>query len=340
MSNESNIIIYPDKDKSLRNYRRCIESGCEKFARSGSNNCVRHGGGYRCDESNCKSNAINKTGKCKAHGGGARCIESDCKTAAYGVSDKCVAHGGGTRCVETQCQKGAAGKTNKCVEHGGGVRCIQLDCKKSARSGSDKCVEHGGGHRCVETDCKNGAASKSGKCITHGGGIRCPNCINWIDSRGGKFKYDGYCTTCFKRVFPDDPRSKIIYAHTKEIRVRNEINTHFEGFIHDKPLYTSHCDCTLRRRIDHYKLIGNTLLCIETDEFAHSSYDPKDEEIRYDDIYMVHGGKMIFIRFNPDGKGIDIEDKLDILMGEITKQIERIEHEKNTDLVEIIKMFY
>jgi hypothetical protein len=122
--------------------------------------------------------------------------------------------------------------------------------------------------------------------------------------------------------------------------VRNTINKHFEGFIHDKPLYTSHCDCTLRRRIDHYKLIGNTLLCIETDEFAHVGYDQKDEEIRYDDIYMIHGGKMIFIRFNPDGKGIDIEDKLDALIKEMTTQIERIKDEKNTDLVEIIKMFY
>jgi len=33
---------------------------------------------------------------------------------------------------------------------------------------------------------------------------RCPNCIEWIDSRSGKSKYDGYCATCFKRVFPDD----------------------------------------------------------------------------------------------------------------------------------------
>ena len=34
------------------------------------------------------------------------------------------------------------------------------------------------------------------------------------------------------------------------------------------------------------------LLCVETDE--------KDEEIRYDDLYMLHSGKFIFIRFNPD----------------------------------------
>ena len=118
------------------------------------------------------------------------------------------------------------------------------------------------------------------------------------------------------------------------------INANFEGFIHDKPLYTGGCDCTHRRRIDHRKLIGGTLLCVETDEFAHSGYDEKDEEIRYDDLFMVHSGKWIFIRFNPDGKGVDMEDKLDRLLEEIHSQIERIENEENEDLVEIVKLFY
>jgi hypothetical protein len=51
--------------------------------------------------------------------------------------------------------------------------------------------------------------------------------------------------------------------------VRNIINKNFDGFIHDTPLYTDNCDCTHRRRIDHRKLIGNTILAIETDEFGH-----------------------------------------------------------------------
>jgi hypothetical protein len=118
------------------------------------------------------------------------------------------------------------------------------------------------------------------------------------------------------------------------------INEFFEGFIHDKPIHTANCDCTHRRRIDHRKLIGSTLLCIETDEFAHRGYDQKDEEIRYDDLYMVHSGKWVFIRFNPDGKGVDMEDKLNSLREEIEKQIERIEADENTELVEIIPLFY
>jgi hypothetical protein len=96
----------------------------------------------------------------------------------------------------------------------------------------------------------------------------------------------------------------------------------------------------MRRRIDHRKLIGSTLLCIETDEFAHKSYDPLDEEIRYHDLYMVHSGKWVFIRFNPDGKGVDMADKLTRLIEEIQIQMERIESEENTELLEVIKLFY
>jgi hypothetical protein len=79
---------------------------------------------------------------------------------------------------------------------------------------------------------------------------------------------------------------------------------------------------------------------VETDEFAHKGYDPLDEEIRYDDLFMVHSGKWIFIRFNPDGKGVDMEDKLTRLIGEIHIQMERIEKEENTELLEIVKLFY
>ena len=60
------------------------------------------------------------------------------------------------------------------------------------------------------------------------------------------------------------------------------------------------CDCSIRRRIDHRKLIGNTLIAVETDEFQHKRYDEQDEKDRYDDLYMAHSGKWVFIRFNPD----------------------------------------
>lgn len=153
-----------------------------------------------------------------------------------------------------------------------------------------------------------------------------------------------YDFTCFKRLFPDDPRSKVIYEHTKEIRVRNMINARFDGFVHDTPLWVSGCDCTHRRRVDHRKLINGVMLAVETDEFGHRGYDARDEEIRYDDLVCYHTGAWIFIRFNPDGdKGVDFEDKLEMLREEMSAHIERIESgmvNASEQLVEIHKLFY
>ena len=362
-----------EKCKSHGGGKRCNENGCDKLAQGKTEKCKSHGGGKRCNEDGCDKLAQGKTEKCKAHGGGKRCNEDGCTKSAQG-KNKCKAHGGGKRCNEDGCTKSAQGGYDKCKEHGGGKRCKENGCTKSAQEGYDKCKEHGGGKLCNKNNCKNlsrhnseyckkhgggkrckeDGCTKSAidgyeKCKEHGGGKLCPNCIDWIDSRIGSNKYDGYCATCFKRIYPEDHRSKIIYTHTKEIRVRNAIseksitNKKFEGFIHDKSIYTKNCDCTNRRRIDHCKLVGNTMLAIETDEFAHKNYDKKDEEIRYDDLYMVYSGKWIYIRFNPDdifSQKIDIEDRITILLEVIEKQIDRIEQEENEELVDIIKLFY
>jgi hypothetical protein len=87
-----------------------------------------------------------------------------------------------------------------------------------------------------------------------------------------------------------------IRSKTKEIDVRDFINATYEGFQHDKPLYTPDCDCTIRRRIDHRKLINNTILCIETDENQHKYYSKQDEGDRYNDAYMGFAAKWIWIK--------------------------------------------
>jgi hypothetical protein len=120
------------------------------------------------------------------------------------------------------------------------------------------------------------------------------------------------------------------------------------GFQHEKPLWSGNCECVNRRRIDHRILIGNTMLCIETDENQHKTYNATDAEIRYDDLYMLHSGKFIFIRFNPDkykntnGKTVNpmLYTRLPILKDEIERQMQRINNEENTDLLEIIKLYY
>jgi len=164
----------------------------------------------------------------------------------------------------------------------------------------------------------------------------------------GNLKYKGYCSTCYSQNFPLDPLTINIRTKTKEIAVRDFINSKFEGFQHDQPLWTGTCDCSIRRRIDHRKIIGNTLLIIETDERQHISYDTNDEEIRYDDLYMAFSGKHIYIRFNPDSfinnegdrQNPKITDRFSTLEKEINKQIKRIEKEKNKELLEIIYLYY
>ena len=326
---------------------RCTQPDCTKAAADPSDKCKTHGGGRRCAESGCTKSAAGAKDKCKAHGGGNRCTEPECTKSAEGATDKCVSHGGGKRCTEPGCTKSTQGATDMCIAHGGGKRCAQPECTKSAVGASDKCKAHGGGKRCTAPDCTKSAEGATDKCIAHGGGRRCPNCVDWIDSRCGQSKYDGYCATCFKRVFPDDPRSTVIYEHTKEICVRNFINERYEGFVHDTPMWLGGCDCTHKRRIDHRKLIGGVMLAVETDEFGHRSYDKRDEEIRYDDVVMIHTGPWVFIRFNPDdnysGKGVDMEDKLERLGEEMDKHIERIERglvDASAGLVEIHKLFF
>jgi hypothetical protein len=164
----------------------------------------------------------------------------------------------------------------------------------------------------------------------------------------GNVKYKGYCATCFQNLFPNDPLSFQFRSKTKEIAVRDYINSTFQGFQHDTTLWTGNCNCTHRRRIDHRKLINDTLLCIETDEYQHKFYDKNDEEIRYDDLFMLHGGKFIYIRFNPDkyknkhGKTCNpmLYNRLLILKQEIERQILRINNEENTELLEIVKLYY
>ena len=135
---------------------------------------------------------------------------------------------------------------------------------------------------------------------------------------------------------------------TKEEAVKQFINERFIGFHHDRPLEYGGCDCSHRRRVDHRKLINGTLLCVETDEFQHRGYDDIDEEHRYNDIAMVYGGKMVFIRYNPDpyrdghGRRVDpvIELRFPVLERCMREQIKRIEDGENKDLLEVVHLFY
>jgi len=173
-------------------------------------------------------------------------------------------------------------------------------------------------------------------------------CKNEVCENSGNVKYRYHCSFCFQHLFPNDPLTKNIRLKTKETIVKTFINDNFNDFIHDECIWTGNCDCSHRRRIDHRTLIGNTLLCVETDENQHKRHEDNYEEIRYDDLYMIHGGKFIFIRFNPDKytnkdritQNTQIEERLELLKDEIYKQMNRIKNNENHELLEIIYLFY
>ena len=131
--------------------------------------------------------------------------------------------------------------------------------------------------------------------------------------------------------------------------VRDFINSRFEGFQHDKLLWYNETayNFTNKRRIDHRKLINDTILCIEIDENQHKSYSKEDEIARYNDLFMAFGSKFIIIRFNPDeykdnGKSCNpmLVIRLPVLGREINKQIKRIESNENTESLEVIELYY
>ena len=163
-------------------------------------------------------------------------------------------------------------------------------------------------------------------------------------------KYRGHCTRCFAFTFPNDPVTCQIKKKTKEQQVQQFINLNFPDFIHDRPLWIGpNCDCTHKRRIDHRTLIEGTLLCIETDEHQHRSYDVADEYARYHDVFMAHGGHLVFIRFNPDsyrdheGKhhAADLEGRLPLLKQTIEEIVTRICQGLNkNNLLEVTWLHY
>ncbi len=167
----------------------------------------------------------------------------------------------------------------------------------------------------------------------------CVVCKNWsVGWQTGMKKYDNHCFRCFKEKFPSDQRTQ--NRARAELLVREYINIKWADFVHDHSIETAHCACSHRRRVDHRKLVGNTLLCVETDERAHQGYDMDDEEARYHDIMMAWGGKLLFLRINPDGKGPPIEKRLEQLGTAIEVHLKRIEAGENITMLEVWHLYY
>lgn len=168
--------------------------------------------------------------------------------------------------------------------------------------------------------------------------LGCVECKEWPDWRIGLKHFDGHCYRCFCEKFP--MHEKVKTKIRKELQVRAFIDRYFQDFVHDQPIHTAHCDCNHRRRVDHRRVVGNTMLCIETDEHAHRGYDPEDQQARYHDVIMAWGGPLCFVRFNPDGRGPPIKERLQRLHVEIMRHIDRLERGENTSWLEVYHLYY
>lgn len=179
-------------------------------------------------------------------------------------------------------------------------------------------------------------------------------CIGVDDSKICPFNFTGQhylkkrCSRCYQHEFPIEAAKRKMAYRGKEMQVKVFLASVFPDFIHDKPLWTEHCDCTLRRRIDFRQTIDNTMIAVECDEFQHRTYDERDKLARVNDLYMGFSGKFIYIRFNPDGykdhtgktRRITLKNRLWRLKAEIEKQMKRITNEENKELVEEIYLYY
>jgi hypothetical protein len=154
------------------------------------------------------------------------------------------------------------------------------------------------------------------------------------------------CFRCFCEQFPT--HEKVKTRARVELQVREFLNSHFADFVHDQPIHTAHCVCSHRRRVDHRRLVGNTLLCIETDENFHKYYAKDDEDARYHDVMMAWVGKLCFVRFNPHKFNLDdrkdpgpaLEERLQRLRAEVTRHIGRLERGENMAYLEVHHLYY
>jgi hypothetical protein len=73
-------------------YRKCEHEECDKHAQSGTNFCIRHGGGRKCQVADCTKVARGTTPYCGAHGGGVRCTLDGCNRVVLSKQTYCPKH--------------------------------------------------------------------------------------------------------------------------------------------------------------------------------------------------------------------------------------------------------
>jgi len=343
--------------------KRCAIDGCDTRANFGdpetgkATHCVAHGKPLGLVDVVSKRCAIDGCNKHPVFGDPGTGERTHCATHGkqLGLIDVvhklCAIDGCNTR---AQFGDPETGKPTHCAVHGKPLGLVDVNNKRCAIDGCNKNPKFGDPETGMATHCRQHGTPLGYVDVSH------PRCLSEHCGTRASPGYDGYCTDCFRHMFPTDPRTANIRAKTRELTVRDALVAWYgDVFIHNTTMHFG-CDCAHRRSIDFRYLVGNTMIAVEVDEGQHKSRDSEDETIRYDDLFMAgHGGKWIYIRFNPDsyvdatGKRVkgffdskndrrprEIERRLDTLKTCIDTHIDRARNDKNDDLLEIIYLFF
>jgi hypothetical protein len=181
---------------------------------------------------------------------------------------------------------------------------------------------------------------------------RCENNAVAMCGRLQNPRYDGYCSHCFRNLFPADPRVKDMRTKSKEIRWVNGLldSPELSGYDWrwDKPMYVDFFGgcCATKRRIDLWTLVGSTIVAVEIDENQHKDRAPDYEETRYNDLFMDFSGRYVFLRINPDKYKVagvksdpDFDTRLEMAIEKLGSILASFDG-GNTDLVTVHHMFY
>ena len=319
--------IFGLPDQSATHCGKCAEDGMENVKSKRCEKCRK-----TCANFGLPGQSATHCGKCAEDGmehvHSKRC-EKCCKTCAnFGLPGQSATHCG--KCAEDGMEDVHSKRCEKCRK-----TCASFGLPGQSATHCRKCAE-AGMEDVTHKKCTGGHTSE-GKLFT------CP-----FQSSARIEKYRGRCMRCFCYMFPED----VVALQSKqqlnrhETKVRLSIEENFGkifNFTFDKRVTLGDCkDCTIGRRPDALTMIDSVMLCIETDENQHQSYNEMDEEMaRYNDLMMNYTAKWIYIRFNPDGfintqgkkQNPGIHQRLPVLISEIQKQICRIKsgeiHEKD-----------
>lgn len=199
--------------------------------------------------------------------------------------------------------------------------CKHVGCRNRPLYGTEPgrphfCAEH------KEPNMKNTATSQT----TYSSVAKC--IVSTCGENPSNSRFRGYCARCYITLFPEDSLTFQTLYRSKQQATYQFVDSRFDGFQHESPLYIAGV------RIDCRIIIADTVLCVSTDPIILT----QDSTISY---------KVILIVFNPNkyvtktGQSVNpmLYMRLPLLEDEIARQMERIIAGENRDKIEVVHLF-